>query len=61
MRGVSWKDKRIHAINRISKHKGWKTNDSNPYFEEYDLVLHTSAKTKKEYKKQHPPKGKGVL
>jgi hypothetical protein len=55
---MSWQDKRINAINRISKRKGWKTNDSNPYFEEYDLVLHTPAKTKKEYKKLMLPKGR---
>jgi len=55
---MSWKDRRISAINRISKRKRWKTDDSNPYFEEYDLVLHTSAKTKKEYKKLMLPKGR---
>jgi len=57
---MSWQDKRVHAINRISKRKGLKTDDMNPYFDEYNQILNTPAKNKKEYKKLHPPKGKGV-
>ena len=35
---MDWKDKRIKAINRLSKIKGWNTSTSNKYFNEVKKV-----------------------
>ena len=45
---MNWKDRRIHAINRITK----KYDNGSQYVEEYDNVLRSKAKNKKEYKKE---------
>ena len=47
---TSWQDRRVNAINRWSKRKGIPCNDVNPYFDEYDAILNSQAKTKKQYK-----------
>tara|TARA_R100000808_G_C2155393_1_gene167746 strand:+ start:1638 stop:1820 length:183 start_codon:yes stop_codon:yes gene_type:complete len=44
-----WKDKRIAAINRISICRGHVFNENNPYFREYQSILNSKAKNKKEY------------
>lgn len=44
-----WKDKRIAAINRISISRGHVFNESNPYFDEWQNILNSKAKNKKEY------------
>ena len=48
---MSWKDKRIKAINRLSKIKGWNTSSSNKYFDEVQEIYKTSANSLKEFKK----------
>jgi len=48
----NWVDKRIDAINKITKKRGWKSNDENPFFDEYINLLGTEAKTKREYKEE---------
>ena len=45
---TSWQDRRVNAINRWSKRKGIPCNDLNPYFNEYDAILNSQAKTKKQ-------------
>ena len=47
---ISWQDKRVAAINRWSEKKGVPCSDMNPYFDEYDAIIHSQAKNKKEYK-----------
>ena len=47
---ISWQDKRVAAINRWSKQRGINCSDMNPYFDEYDAIIHSQAKNKKEYK-----------
>ena len=47
---ISWQDKRVAAINRWSEKKGVSCNDMNLYFNEYDAIIHSRAKNKKEYK-----------
>ena len=47
---TSWQDKRVNAINRWSKRRGIPCSDLNPYFDEYDAILNSQAKTKKQYK-----------
>jgi len=47
---TSWQDRRVNAINRWSKRKGIPCSDLNPYFDEYDAILNSQAKTKKQYK-----------
>jgi hypothetical protein len=50
----SWKDKRIDAIHRLSQLKNWtKFDDSHPCFDEWQLIINSKAKTKKEYKEQN--------
>ena len=47
---ISWQDKRVAAINRWSKKRRIPCSDNNPYFNEYDAIIHSRAKNKKEYK-----------
>ena len=47
---ISWQDKRVAAINRWSKKRRIPCSDINPYFNEYDAIIHSRAKNKKEYK-----------
>jgi hypothetical protein len=48
----SWKDKRIAAINRLSNHKGLECNDNNPYFEQYNAICNSNAKSLLKFKQQ---------
>jgi len=51
---VTWQDKRLAAIHRISQSKGWtRFDDGHPYFDEWQLIINSKAKTKKEYKEQN--------
>jgi hypothetical protein len=47
---VSWKDKRIHAINRLSKIKGWGASPNNPYFEQVYRIYASKATNLQEFK-----------
>ena len=47
---ISWQDKRGAAINRWSKKRRIPCSDNNPYFDEYDAIIRSQAKNKKEYK-----------
>jgi translation initiation factor IF-2 len=49
---ISWKDKRIEAINKLSKKKGWNSSDTNPYFEEIHAIYESDAKTLLDFKKE---------
>ena len=49
---MSWKAKRINAINR----KIQRYQNGSHYIEEYDDVLRSTAKNKKEYKKEKEDK-----
>ena len=49
---ISWKDKRIAAINKLSKKKGWSASDTNPYFDEINAIYESDAKTLSEFKKE---------
>jgi hypothetical protein len=49
---MNWKDKRIHAINRITN----KYNNGSIYIDEYANILKSKAKNKKEYKKEREEK-----
>ena len=52
MSGVTWKTRRIKAINIISKKRGYRTSDTNPFFEEYIFICNSRSKSKKEYKNE---------
>lgn len=52
MTAMAWKNRRIAAINRVSKRRGWKTSDTNPFFEEYIFICNSRSSNKKEYKKE---------
>ena len=47
---ISWQDKRVAAINRLSKKRGVPCSDMSPYFDEYNAILDSEASSKKEYK-----------
>jgi len=49
---ISWKDKRIEAINKLSKKKGWSSSDTNRYFEEVHAIYESDAKTLLDFKKE---------
>ena len=44
---TSWQDKRIFAMNRVIKTKGLSTLN---YLHEYEKVINSKAKNKKQYK-----------
>ena len=46
----TWKDKRIYAINRVLQKYSTEASDDCYYYEEYQRVLLSNAKNKKEYK-----------
>ena len=46
----SWSERRVDAINRITKRKGYPASDNNPFFDEYIAIGNSKAKNKKEYK-----------
>jgi len=49
---VNWKQKRIKAIDRLSKMRGWIYDDTNPYFDEvWTFLPKSNAKNLLEYKK----------
>ena len=52
---MNWKDRRIHAINRITQ----KYNNGSQYVEEYGNILKSAAKNKKEYRKER--EGRWIL
>jgi|TARA_R100000081_G_C4720411_1_gene117735 hypothetical protein len=52
MASLSWKDKRVAAINKLSDKKGWTCSENNPYFEEYTMIMDDNIKTKKQLKEE---------
>mgnify|MGYP003136167366 CR=1 FL=1 len=56
MKNKNWKDKLINLINKISKKKGWSSNDSNPFFYQIHFLNMTNAKSLREYKQQQKQK-----
>ena len=49
---MDWKDNFIKFVNKLSKKKGWKCDDMNPYFYQINLLHLSNAKTLREYKQQ---------
>ncbi len=50
---MSWKEKQISAINRLSKAKGWSNSDTNPYFERvWNVIYNDKIKTKQQMKEE---------
>jgi|TARA_A100000171_G_C2041470_1_gene100690 hypothetical protein len=49
----SWQEKRIAAMNRASKAGGIPFDENNPWFNEWNQILHTKAKTLLEFKKEN--------
>ena len=50
----SWQDRRIAAINRISKKRNLPSNPDSPYWDEYCKIMDSSyCKNKKEYKEKY--------
>ena len=47
LRHKTWQDKRVFAMNRVIKRKGLSTLD---YLDEYEKVINSKAKNKKQYK-----------
>ena len=47
-----WSTRRVDAINRLSKKRGYPCSDNNPFFDEYIAILNSKAKTKREYKEE---------
>jgi hypothetical protein len=49
---MDWKDNFIKFVNKLSKKRGWKCDDMNPYFYQINLLHLSNAKTLREYKQQ---------
>tara|TARA_A100001391_G_scaffold192394_2_gene166623 strand:+ start:255 stop:479 length:225 start_codon:yes stop_codon:yes gene_type:complete len=47
-----WSTRRVDAINKLSKKRGYPCNDTNPFFDEYIAIQNSYAKTKREYKEE---------
>ena len=50
---MDWKTRKIKAINKLSKKKGWSSNDNNPYFYLVHEIYKTKATTPKQISKTH--------
>ena len=46
MRKMNWKDNFIKFVNKLSKKKGWKCDDMNPYFYQINLLQFQIANKK---------------
>ena len=53
---MNWKDDFIKFVNKMSKKKGWSSDDSNPFFYQVHFLNMTNAKSLREYKKQQKQK-----
>jgi len=56
-----WADKRIEAIQRVSKRKGFRFDDTNPYHAEWVSLLNSTANCKKQYKLERKKNAKNIL
>ena len=56
MKNNNWKDDFIKFVNKMSKKKGWRCDEMNPYFYQIDLLPYSNAKTLREYKQQQKQK-----
>ena len=54
----NWKDDFIKFVNKMSKKKGWRCDEMNPYFYQIDLLPYSNAKTLREYKQQQKQKAR---
>ena len=55
---MNWKDDFIKFVNKMSKKKGWRCDEMNPYFYQIDLLPYSNAKTLREYKQQQKQKAR---
>ena len=53
----NWKGRRVDAINRLSKIKGYPCSDNNPYFDQYIKLTTTKAPNLIAFKKELKRKG----
>ena len=53
---MNWKDDFIKFVNKMSKKKGWSSDDSNPFFYQVHFLNMTNAKSLREYKQQQKKK-----
>jgi len=57
-----FRDRRLTAINKLSKKKGWSFGDSNPYFDDvFNILPNTKATNSKEYRKERRKYEKDVI
>ena len=49
---MDWKTRKIKAINKLSKKKGWSSNDNNPYFYLVHEIYKTKATNPKQFKEE---------
>jgi|TARA_R110000803_G_scaffold75790_1_gene140157 hypothetical protein len=49
---MDWKTRKIKAINKLSKKKGWKANDNNPYFYLVHDIYKSKALNNKQFKEE---------
>lgn len=57
-----FKDRRIKAINKLSKKRGWTFGDNNPCFDDvWNILPNTKATNSKEYKKERRQYEKDVI
>lgn len=49
---MDWKTRKINAINKLSKKKGWNAGDNNPYFYLVHEIYKTKATTPKQFKEE---------
>ena len=60
MKNLSWKSKRIAAINRISQRNKYPCDDRNKYFDEYNDLIHSKAENLQQFKAEQILKRKAT-
>lgn len=54
--------RRIKAMTKLSKKRGWTFGDNNPFFEDvYSIMPHSKATNSKEYKQERRKYEKNIL
>jgi hypothetical protein len=57
-----FQQRRIKAMTKLSKKRGWTFGDNNPFFEDvYSIMPHSKATNSKEYKQERRKYEKDIL
>ncbi len=53
MKNLSWQDRMLKAITKLTKARGWTFGDNNPYFERvWNVIMNPKILTKQQCKQE---------